>query len=192
MKKKVFLLLLLSITSLGFSQTLDQLKSDSKLFYDAQYNMDFEKIVSYMHPKLFETMSKDDLLAALDQSYQNEQFRMRLVLPKTTFTYSEIKEIDGKKVCKIEYPQTIRMIFEKPLSEEEKVAIEESITTSKPSLKVRFEKDRNAFYIEGLEILIAISDETTQNHWKLIMYDQSQKQEFITMLGENTINTIGL
>lgn len=192
MKKKVFLLLLLSITSLGFSQTLDQLKSDSKLFYDAQYNMDFEKIVSYMHPKLFETMSKDDLLAALDQSYQNEQFRMRLVLPKTTFTYSEIKEIDGKKVCKIEYPQTIRMIFEKPLSEEEKDAIEKSITTSKPSLKVRFEKDRNAFYIEGLEILIAISDETTQNHWKLIMYDQSQKQEFITMLGENTINTIGL
>jgi hypothetical protein len=192
MKKKLFLLLLLLITSLGFSQSLDQLKTETKLFYDAQYNMDFEKIVSYMHPKLFETINKEELLAALDQSYQNEQFRMRLVLPKTTFTYSEIKEIDGKKVCKIEYPQTIRMIFEKPLSEEEKVAIEESITTSKPSLKVRFEKDRNAFYIEGLEILIAISDETTQNHWKLIMYDQSQKQEFITMLGENTINTIGL
>lgn len=192
MKKTLLLLLLLSISSLGFSQTLEQLKTDTKLFYDAQYNMDFEKIVSYIHPKLFETMSKEELLAALDQSYQNEQFRMRLVLPKTTFTYSEIKEIDGKKVCKIHYPQTIRMIFEKPLSEEERVAIEQSIITSKTSLKIRFEKDRNAFYIEGIEILIAISDESTQSRWKLIMYDQGQKQEFTTMLGENIINTLGL
>ncbi len=192
MKKNLTLLFILSITSLGFSQTLDQLKTDVNLFYEAQYNMDFEKITSYMHPNVFETINKEELLAALEQSYQNEQFRMRLVLPKTTFTYSEIKEIDGKKVCKIEYPQTIRMIFEKPLSEEEKNAIEQSITASKPSLKVRFEKDRNAFYIEGSEILIAISDEATQSLWKLIMYDQSQKQEFTSMLGENLINTLGL
>jgi hypothetical protein len=192
MKKKLFLVLLLSITSLGFSQTLDQLKTEAKLFYDAQYNMDFEKIVSYMHPKVFETMNKEELLTALDQSYQNEQFRMRVVLPKTTFTFSEIKETEGKKVCKVEYPQTIRMIFENPLSDEEKNAIEQSIITAKPAIKVRFEKDRNAFYIESSEILIAISEETTQNRWKLIMYDKSQQQEFATLLGEHVINALGL
>lgn len=192
MKNKICLLLFLSITSLGFSQSLEQLKTEAKQFYEAQYNMDFEKIVSYMHPNVFNRIDKESLLNALDQSYQNEQFRMRLVFPKTTFTFSEIIDTEGKKICKIEYPQTIRMIFEKPLSEEEKSAIEQSILTSKPSLKLRFEKDRNAFFIEGSEILLAISDEATLNQWKLMMYDPSQKQEFAIMLGENVITLLGL
>lgn len=192
MKKKLLVLFFLTVTSLGFSQTLDQLKTDVKLFYEAQYNMDFEKIVSYMHPNVFETMTKEELLFVLEQSYQNEQFRIRLVLPQVPFTFSEIKEIEGKKVCKVEYPQTVRMILENPISEDEKTVIEQAILASKPSLKVRFEKDRNAFYIEGVEILIAIADTSTQNTWKLILYDQSQQQEITTILGENVINALGL
>jgi len=60
------------------------------------------------------------------------------------------------------------------------------------SKKITFEKDRNAFYIDGKDIMIAVSEEATQNKWKLINYDKSQPQLLNMILGENVVKQLGL
>ncbi|HBI01530.1 MAG TPA: hypothetical protein PLL09_03760 [Flavobacterium sp.] len=191
MKSKLTFLFLL-INYLSFSQSIETLKSDCAKMYDATYNMDFEKILDYTHPKVFDIVDKETMLTVLDETFQNDKLRIRLVHPKTTFTFSEVKEIDGKKICVVEYPQAMRMIFENPLSEEEKNALEESLKTTMTSKKITFEKDRNAFYIDGKDIMIAVSEEATQNKWKLINYDKSQPQLLNMVLGENVVKQLGL
>lgn len=191
MKSRLTVLFLL-INYLCFSQSLETLKADCEKMYEATYNMDFEKILDYTHPKIFDIVDKETMLTVLDETFQNDKLRIRLVHPKTTFTFSEIKEIDGKKICVVKYPQAMRMIFENPLSEEEKNALEESFKTTMSSKKVTFEKNRNAFYIDGKDIMIAISEEATQNQWRLINYDKSQPQILNILLGENVVKQLDL
>lgn len=188
--KLTFLFILLNY--LCFSQSLETLKADCVKMYESTYNMEFEKILDYTHPKVFEIADRETMLTILDETFQNDQLRIRLVHPKTTFTFSEVKEIDGKKICVVEYPQAMRMIFENPLSEEEKNSIEKSLKTTMTSKKVTFEKDRNAFYIDGKDIMIAVSEEATQNQWKLINYDKNQPQLLNMVLGENVVKQLGL
>lgn len=188
--KLTFLFILLNY--LCFSQSLETLKADCAKMYESTYNMEFEKILDYTHPKVFEIADRETMLTILDETFQNDQLRIRLVHPKTTFTFSEVKEIDGKKICVVEYPQAMRMIFENPLSEEEKNSIEKSLKTTMTSKKITFEKDRNAFYIDGKDIMIAVSEEATQNQWKLINYDKSQPQLLNMVLGENIVKQLGL
>ena len=191
MKLRLTVLFLL-INYLCFSQSLEILKADCEKMYEATYNMDFEKILDYTHPKVFEIADRETMLTILDETFQNDQLRIRLVHPKTTFTFSEVKEINGKKICVVEYPQAMRMIFENPLSEEEKNSIEESLKTTMTFKKITFEKNRNAFYIDGKDIMIAISEEATQNQWRLINYDKSQPQILNMVLGENVVKQLGL
>lgn len=190
--KSKFPVLFLLINYLCFSQSIETLKSDCAEMYEATYNMEFEKILDYTHPKVFEVADRETMLSILDETFQNDQLRIRLVHPKTTFTFSEVKEIEGKKICVVEYPQAMRMIFENPLSEEKKNSIEESLKTTMTSKKITFEKDRNAFYIDGKDIMIAVSEEATQNKWKLINYDKSQPQLLNMILGENVVKQLGL
>jgi hypothetical protein len=191
MKSKLIILFLL-ISYLCISQSIETLKSDCATMYESTYNMEFEKILDYTHPKVFEIADRETMLTILDETFQNDQLRIRLVHPKTTFTFSEVKEIEGKKICVVEYPQAMRMIYENPLSEEEKNSIEESLKTTMASKKITFEKDRNAFYIDGKDIMIAVSEEATQNKWKLINYDKNQPQLLNIILGENVVKQLGL
>ncbi|RAR46565.1 hypothetical protein [Flavobacterium lacus] len=191
MKSKLIILFLL-ISYLCISQSIETLKSDCATMYESTYNMEFEKILDYTHPKVFEIADRETMLTILDETFQNDQLRIRLVHPKTTFTFSEVKEIEGKKICVVEYPQAMRMIYENPLSEEEKSSIEESLKTTMTSKKITFEKDRNAFYIDGKDIMIAVSEEATQNKWKLINYDKNQPQLLNMILGENVVKQLGL
>lgn len=191
MKSSLTVLFIL-INYLCFSQSIETLKSDCAKMYDATYNMEFEKILDYTHPKVFEIVDRETMLTVLDETFQNDQLRIRLVHPKTTFTVLEVKEIDGKRICVVEYPQAMRMIFENPLSDEEKNSIEESLKTTMPSKKITFEKNRNAFYIDGKDIMIAVSEESTKNQWKLINYDKNQPQLLNMILGENVVKELGL
>lgn len=191
MKLKLTVLFIL-INFLTFSQSIESLKSECEKMYDATYTMDFEKIVMLTYPKLFEIIDKEAMLTMLDQTFQNEMLRVRLVHPKTTFAFSEVKETEGKKICIVEYPQSMRMIFEKPLTDDQKTAMETSFKTSMATKKITFEKGRNAFLIEGKDKIIAISDAQTQHQWKFINYDPNQLELLNSMLGENVVKQLGL
>jgi hypothetical protein len=71
MKNKLSMLLLF-FSIVTFSQSTDSLKKATKKYYEANYLMDFETIISLSHPVMVQTIGKDLLLEKLDKYYENE------------------------------------------------------------------------------------------------------------------------
>ncbi|GGD25530.1 hypothetical protein [Flavobacterium orientale] len=182
----------LLITTFSIAQSVDDLKRDSKSMYDASYNMDFEKVLDFTYPKIFEVVSKEVLLKSMDEAFQNDVLRIRLVFPDPKFSFSEIKKIENKTFCVITYNSAMRIIFEEPLSTEQITQMTNTFTENMKNKKVTFEKSRNGFYLEGEEIMIAVTDELTNNVWKFINYDRSQSRIFEMIFNESIKKELGL
>jgi hypothetical protein len=189
MKKIVCLFLLVFLN--GHTQTLEQLKLETKKFYDAYYNMDFEGIASLYHPNYFEKMTKEEVIAKLDEQFQNDTTGLRFVFPTMNFTFGTIQEIDGKKYGVISFKNTYRVNFVDKLSDEEVQKKIASIQTNPKIKSVKFEAKRNSFFIEEHLIWIAVFHSTTMDKWKFI--EQNSKfQSFDELLPLSIQKQLGL
>jgi hypothetical protein len=187
MKTKLIFLFLLCCLN-GISQTVEQLKLETKKIYDANYTMDFDVIAQLTYPKIIESIgNKDSFLEKLDLDYQNEEYRMRLELVTPVFQYSELKKIDGKTFCVITYRNPIRYFFENKLNSDssaKKVAwLKENNNTS----EVIFEPKRNSINVKRVSKLIAIADETTSNEWKFFNFDDAEQRAIFKTFFNETI-----
>jgi hypothetical protein len=75
--KNKFSILLLFLSIVTFSQSTESLKIATKKYYEANYLMDFETIVSLSYPLMIQTFGIDLLLEKLDKYYENEEYRLR-------------------------------------------------------------------------------------------------------------------
>lgn len=192
MKLHYQILFILFWNLFGFSQTLETLKSDTQKMYDASYNMDYETILDYTHPKILELVNRDQMILAMEQTFENEQLKIRFVHSNPTFNYSDVKTIDGKSFCRVSYVNTMRLTFEDQLTPKRAEEMVEDFKSSGDYSMVRFEKDRNSFFIEGNSILIAISDESTKGTWKFITYSKRQTADSEMIVGKEALKLLGL
>lgn len=179
-------------STFAFSQTLETLKIDTQKMYDATYNMDFETILNYTHPKVFEMASRDQMIEIMGQTFENEVLKVRFVHPNPIFTYSVIQTLAGKTFCRVNYVNTMRMTFEEKLTQKRAEEMVETFKNSGDYSMVLFEKDRNSFFIEVNAILIAISDESTKGTWKFINYSKTQTANSEMIVGKEVMNAMGL
>ena len=192
MKLHYQILFILFWNLFGFSQTLETLKSDTQKMYDASYNMDYETILDYTHPKILELVNRDQMILAMEQTFENEQLKIRFVHSNPTFNYSDVKTIDGKSFCRVSYVNTMRMTFEDKLTPKRAEEMVKDFKSSGDYSTVRFEKDRNSFFIEGNSIMIAISDDYTKETWKFVNYSKSQTANSEMIIGKEVMNALGL
>lgn len=190
--KNIFILLLFVCSFFGKAQSLEQLKLDAVQLYDATYTMDINYILSKTYPKLFDIISKEDMEREIDNAFQNEIMRIRLVFPKTTYTYSDIKTINGKKFCVVTYKNVFRMIYEEKLNKEMADITLKMLQESLTNKKVTFENTRNSFYIEGNDTLVAIADDSTKNEWYFLNYDTSSRELFTQLFDKDILFQLGL
>ncbi len=191
MKIKI-LTFFLFLTSFIYAQNLEQLKIASEKIYEAMYNLDFETVLNYSDPKLFETISREQMINVLEQFHDNALMRARLVHPKVSFSFSEFQVIDGKTYCVIRYNNAIRTTFEKQLSSEEVETMKKGMQSVKDNAKVTYEKSRNSFLVEGKTTLVAIADATSNYEWKFVNCSTSQAQLAKIILGDDVIAKLGL
>lgn len=189
--KKTFLFLLLITSIATFSQTLETLKNDTEKMYEASYNMAFEDVINYTHPKILETVTKEQMVEALNNAFENKNYKIRLVYPKVTFTYSEIKKIDGKSLCVITYTNAMRMTFEEKLTKEKADGIMANFKSSDEYKTLKYEAERNSFFLEGKATMIAVADSETKNEWKFINYSKSQAALAKMIFGDELLKQLG-
>lgn len=190
--KMKFILLFFVLTPFCKAQSLDQLKKETSLVYEAMYNIDFETIINYSHPKMFEIVSREQINVILNQFYENKLMRTRLVYPKVDFSFSEFQVIEGKTYCVIQYNNALRMTFEKQLPLEEAKTIKKGMQSTKEYEKVTYEKSRNSFLAEGKATLVAIADPAFNNEWKFVNCSTSQAQLAYLILGDSVVSKLGL
>ena len=193
MKQNFCFIVLLFTTTICFSQSLESLKTETKNLYDANYTMDFEGVVALTYPKVVATIGKDTMLDTLDLDYQNLEYRMRLVLPNPIFKFGEIKKVEGKVFCVIQYKNPVRFTLEKKsdvTSIEKKLIVFKEISKAN---KITYEPKRNSFYAERTSFFIAVSDATTNQKWKFFnLDDANQNRIFQNLFGINTKKELGL
>lgn len=190
--KKIIVLIVLFTCFLGFSQNNETLKTDVKKMYDASYNMAFDEVMQYTYPKIFEIAPREQVAAAIENAFDNEEMKIRFVHVNPTFTYSEIKKIDNKSVCLVKYKSAMRMTFERKLEAAEVEAFTKAFNESGEYEKSTFEQDRNSFFLEGDAAMIAVADESTKGKWTFVNYSKSQAQLAEMLLGANVLKELGL
>jgi hypothetical protein len=190
--KKIYLLFAFLTGIVGFAQTLETLRADTKKMYEASYNMDYEEVTNYTYPKVFDLVPKEKMLEILDQTFNNETMRIRLVTIDPKFVFSDIQQIENKNLAVVNYNNAMRIIFEQKMTEEEGTKMLENFKSSGNYSVAKFEKERNALYLEGNATMIAVADDTTKNEWKFLNYEKGQSQMAITVLGESLITKLKL
>lgn len=191
--KNQFSILFLFFSIVTFSQSIESLKMASKKYYEANYLMDFETIVSLSHPEMVKTIGKDLLLEKLDKYYENEEYRLREQLESLPLQYGTVKKIEGKSFCIITFRNPLRYFFETKLTTEtaaEKANWLKQINNSKD---VTFEPKRNSFNVRRTSTYLAVIDETTNNEWKFFnLDDANQLVSFQSIFGESVKKALGL
>ena len=191
MKNLFTLLLFLTVSS--YSQSTESLKTGIKKYYQANYLLDFETIVSLSYAKMVETIGRDEFLKKVESHYENDEYRLRFQLENVPFKFGEIKKIENKSFCVITCRNPIRYTFETKLTPEtvtQKAAFLKEINKTK---EVIFEPKRNSFNVSKTSVIVAIFDENTKEKWQFYNLDEAtQYNYFITFFGESTKKELGL
>lgn len=191
--KNKFSILLLFFNFVTFSQSTESLKIATKKYYEANYLMDFETIVSLSHPLMVKTIGKDLLLEKLDKYYENEEYRLREQLETLPFQYIMAKKIEGKSFCVITFRNPMRYFFETKLTTETAADKANWLKQINKSKEVTFEPKRNSFNVKRTTTYLAVMDETTINEWKFFnLVDANQLASFQTIFGESIKKELGL
>ena len=192
MKNKLSILLLF-FSIVTFSQSTESLKIDTKKYYEANYLMDFETIVSLSHPVMVKTIGKDLLLEKLDKYYENEEYRLREQLETLPFQYGMVKKIEGKSFCVITFRNPMRYFFETKLTTETAADKANWLKQINKSKEVTFEPKRNSFNVKRTSTYLAVMDETTIKEWKFFNLDDANQLAFYqTIFGESIKKELGL
>ena len=162
MKTKILSLLFFLFSIISFSQTLEELKMDTKKIYDANYYMVFEDIANLTYPKIVESIGENAYLDKLSLDYENKEYRMRLQLIDPVFQYSAIKKIEGKTFCVITYKNPVRYFYEDPLNANSIAQKTAFLKEINKNALITFEPKRNSFNVRRNSKFIAVCDETAR------------------------------
>ena len=173
--KNKFSILLLFFSIVTFSQSTENLKIATKKYYEANYLMDFETIVTLSHPLMVKTFGKDILLEKLDKYYENEEYRLREQLETLPFQYGTVKNIEGKSFCVITFRNPMRYFFETKLTTETAADKANWLKQINKSKEVTFEPKRNSFNVKRTTTYLAVMDETTIKEWKFFNLDYANQ-----------------
>jgi hypothetical protein len=191
--KNKFSILLLFFSVVTFSQSTESLKIATKKYYEANYLMDFETIVSLSHPLMVQIISKDLLMEKLDKYYENEEYRLREQLETLPFQYDSVKKIEGKSFCVITFRNPMRYFFETKLTTETAADKANWLKQINKSKEVTFEPKRNNFNVRRTTTYLAVMNETTIKEWKFFnLDDANQLASFQTIFGESIKKEFGL
>lgn len=170
-----------------------QLLTSSKKLYTANFEMDFETIVSLSYPKMVETLGKEVLIEKLDKTYQNEEYRFRYQLESVPIITHQTQKIGTQTFCLLTCRNPVCYFFEKKLSAEEVATQTTWLQEINQTKDVTFEPKRNSFSVRRTTTFLAIMDESTAGQWKFINLDDSfQAAIFQSLFDENTKKQLGL
>lgn len=190
--KKIFLTILF-ISFSTYSQSIGSLQIATKNYYESNYLMDFETIISFSYPKMVETIGKDILIEKIEKYYENEEYRLREQLETLPFLFGAVKKIEGKSICVIKFRNPMRYFFETKLTTETAAEKANWLKEINKTKDVTFEPKRNSFNVRRQSTYVAVADETTNNEWKFFnMDDANQLAAFQELMSESIKKALSL
>mgnify|MGYP003607711435 CR=1 FL=1 len=171
------------------AQDMNALKSEALRSYNASIAMNFDDIFDTTYPKVFDIIPQDQMKIMFGQMMDNEQFSIKLIKVDPKFSFGELKKIDDKTFCVIDYNNVMEMTFKTQMEDGE--AMVDAFKKNMSAEKVTFNKLTNTFKIELKATLIAVADSLTNNKWKFLNKDKENKL-FLMIFNEKIQKQLGL
>lgn len=193
MKKSLLqIFFFLFITSNSFSQSLDELKSNSQKIYEATTTLNYDQILDYTYPKVFTIFPRNKMREVLESTFKGtEEMRVKLIDVAPNFTYGEIKTIEKQKICQVNHNLSMELTLNESLEDDESEMMIEIFKEAMETEDITFDKEKTTFRINKVATMIAISDEFTKNQWRFLNKDKENKLMKI-LLNKKVLQEIGL
>ncbi len=132
---------------------------------------DFDKVLDYTHPALFETYPKDQVKAGLEQVFNNPQIEIELGDPELS-DFVNARQIENKYYVRFKSVQVTKMKFSF-VEEQTGTDKENTVNTLKQNLTAQFgegnvsyDTQSGFFVVTATSKMLAVSDD--KKAWKFV------------------------
>jgi hypothetical protein len=168
----IMLALLLVATFTVQAQDLSAEIKKEYLYYNGLVKAkDFDKVLEYTHPALFETYPKDQVKAGLEQVFNNPQIEIELGDPALS-DFVDAKQVENKYYVRFKSVQVTKMKFDF-VETQTGTDKENTVNTLKQNLvtqfgegNVSYDSQTGFFVISATSKMLAVSDD--KKAWKFV------------------------
>ena len=167
------LVFLFLITVTGFSQShKEEIEKEAQTYYNYMTSMNLDGVLDYMHPKMFEIATKEQMKAGMEQMFNSPEMKIEFI-SNTVTNVSDEKEVDHVNYAVVYYNSKMRMTF---LSEKDKPKEEQQsfLDIMKSTMDAQFGSENVTTDAESMALVInnnasmfAINDPQF-NGWKFL------------------------
>ena len=185
-----FTLIITLLSIIGFAQDLASLKSESQKMFDASLTLDFEKMLDFTYPKVFDIAPKDQMLEMMTNTFENDQMSIKLEKIDPKFSFGEIQKIDKQVFCKFSHDNKMKLIFKNDIAGSEEMIVD-MLKENTGASDVSYDDKTKSFNATLRVNVLAIADDLTKNNWKFITLEKD-KAMLNMLLSEDIIKQLGL
>ena len=182
--KKLYLFLLLSmvVAVVQAQDTKTEISTSLTTYFDMVKTSDYEAVVDYLHPKIFEFVPKEALVQAMQSMNEDEDIQVGMDDFKIT-TISDILKNDGNQYALVHYDFKMFITFKEEEEDKEDDAMLEFMLTNVYTERygeenVSFDDDTNTFTILAKDKQMYAIMEKDFDDWKYL----ENKPELVPIL----------
>jgi hypothetical protein len=181
--KNILCILLLIATLPAYAQDLSaEIQKEFMHYSELVKAKDFDKVLEYTHPALFETYPKDQVKAGLEQVFNNPQIEIELGEPVLS-EIANAKQIENKYYVRFKSFQVTKMKFGF-IEEQTGTDKENTINTLKQNLAAQFgegnisyDTQTGFFVVNATTKMLAVSDD--KKAWKFVDIGNAQFKSIV-------------
>jgi hypothetical protein len=173
--KKILLLLIIALTFIKNTeaqpdpQLVERLNADLK----STQVMDLDKLMDYTYPKLFTIVKKEQIIEAMKEVYETDEFTTTLDSITIDTIYPAFKIKDAEYV-KIKHTMLMKMKFKEPFDTTDAKDTDMMIKLMEEEFgegKVKFDKLNNSINVMMIPDMVGIKDEYAKE-WCFVNLDE--------------------
>lgn len=192
--KLIILSLLIPALSLIATTPKENISEDFSTYINHLVNQEFEESVEYLYPELFEFLPKEQMIATMEQTFNNPEIMISLSDPEI-HQIGEIREVDSAYYCRINYSHKMNMVFAADTSlSNDDIALRDEMTLSNLSSNfgeenVTYDSTNSSFNILSPKDSYAKSVNGSTD-WKFIDIDKSKIMFLNALLPKKIVDEI--
>jgi len=192
--KRCFLCLFAVIVSVySFAQDDSSLQKRLNEYFLLNKQLNFEKLMDYIHPNLFAIASREQLVEMFQSIFNDEDMIISMdslsttgISPSFSFQKGLYRKIDYYMRFSIKFKDTTVLKDEAVLP-----AIELQMKNALGAENVKYIQKENRLEIDGTKIMIAIKDDE-RSEWMFLGYEPKQAQVMETLVPKEVLRNFKL
>ena len=178
MKKLIVLLLSFWWFAAQAQKSTDaKLNSRLQTYMSASQQLDFDKVMDLMHPRLFTVAPREQLIETMEQAFNNPQLTIRFDSMRV-LAISPAFQLAKETYRKVDYFMQMTITLNDSLDLRQQAlsdAMKKSFSAGFPGKEVQINPEKNTIHVAGLDLMFAIKGPGVVE-WMFLGYEKKNPQ----------------